>query len=244
MTAPSTLSISQLCKSKLHFDFAYLLTRLDVNNAASFNLIFFSCRLAEEYGLELIYNKKFHQVYEEASQELDFNQLLYRMNVISEEGHLSAEEWEAASTLRNIVAEITVLSYAPAGCPNIILSFCLLLTNRCILGICFQEEVNNGNILICTVKRPSECISFVLCLCGVSWVYKLALRLCKEWRGVLRRRRGLNSNYTPLTRTTVKVSPAAPHPSRSFTKMPNHTENTTNMPKAKIADIMRSSWIV
>lgn len=64
------------------------------------NLTFFHlcwCRLAEEYGLELIYNKKFHQVYEEASQELDFNQLLYRMNVISEEGHLSADEWEAAS---------------------------------------------------------------------------------------------------------------------------------------------------
>jgi mRNA (guanine-N7-)-methyltransferase len=54
-------------------------------------------RLAEEYGLELIYNKKFHQVYEEASQELDFNQLLYRMNVISENGSLSADEWEAAS---------------------------------------------------------------------------------------------------------------------------------------------------
>ncbi|KAF9571781.1 mRNA cap guanine-N7 methyltransferase [Mortierella alpina] len=54
-------------------------------------------KLAEEYGLELIYNKKFHQVYEEASQELDFNQLLYRMNVISEDGNLSAEEWEAAN---------------------------------------------------------------------------------------------------------------------------------------------------
>ncbi|KAI7828789.1 guanine-N(7)-methyltransferase domain-containing protein [Gamsiella multidivaricata] len=54
-------------------------------------------KLAEEYGLELIYNKKFHQVYEEASQELDFNQLLYRMNVISEDGHLSADEWEAAN---------------------------------------------------------------------------------------------------------------------------------------------------
>jgi len=54
-------------------------------------------RLAEEYGLELVYNKKFHQVYEEASQETDFNQLLYRMNVISEDGHLSGDEWEAAS---------------------------------------------------------------------------------------------------------------------------------------------------
>ncbi|KAF9361723.1 mRNA cap guanine-N7 methyltransferase [Mortierella sp. NVP85] len=54
-------------------------------------------RLAEEYGLELIYNKKFHQVYEEASQETDFNQLLYRMNVISEDGHLSEDEWEAAN---------------------------------------------------------------------------------------------------------------------------------------------------
>ncbi|KAG0365368.1 mRNA cap guanine-N7 methyltransferase [Mortierella sp. AD032] len=54
-------------------------------------------KLAEEYGLELIYNKKFHQVYEEASQEMDFNQLLYRMNVVSENGSLSAEEWEAAN---------------------------------------------------------------------------------------------------------------------------------------------------
>ncbi|GJJ67892.1 mRNA (guanine-N7-)-methyltransferase [Entomortierella parvispora] len=54
-------------------------------------------KLAEEYGLELIYNKKFHQVYEEASQEHDFNQLLYRMNVISENGSLSADEWEAAN---------------------------------------------------------------------------------------------------------------------------------------------------
>ncbi|KAF9437810.1 mRNA cap guanine-N7 methyltransferase [Entomortierella beljakovae] len=53
--------------------------------------------LAAEYGLELVYNKKFHQVYEEASQEHDFNQLLYRMNVISEDGNLSADEWEAAN---------------------------------------------------------------------------------------------------------------------------------------------------
>lgn len=36
-------------------------------------------------------------MYEEASQELDFNQLLYRMNVVSENGSLSADEWEAAS---------------------------------------------------------------------------------------------------------------------------------------------------
>lgn len=63
-------------------------------------------RLAEEYGLELIYNKKFHQVYEEASQELDFNQLLYRMNVISEGGSLSADEWEAASKFNSFTTPV------------------------------------------------------------------------------------------------------------------------------------------
>ncbi|KAF9972222.1 mRNA cap guanine-N7 methyltransferase [Actinomortierella ambigua] len=53
--------------------------------------------LAEEYGLELVYNKKFHQVYEEASKEPELKDLLYRMNVIQDRAHLSEDEWEAAN---------------------------------------------------------------------------------------------------------------------------------------------------
>jgi hypothetical protein len=74
-----------------------VLTRRKIIEKLMGNYLLHFDRLAEEYGLELIYNKKFHQVYEEASQELDFNQLLYRMNVVSENGSLSADEWEAAS---------------------------------------------------------------------------------------------------------------------------------------------------
>lgn len=59
-------------------------------------------RLAEEYGLELVYNKQFHHVYEDFSKEPDFNQLLYRMNVIQDDGHLSADEWEAASMSKSL----------------------------------------------------------------------------------------------------------------------------------------------
>ncbi|KAG0228801.1 mRNA cap guanine-N7 methyltransferase [Actinomortierella wolfii] len=54
-------------------------------------------KLAGEYGLELVYNKKFHEVYQEASKEPELRELLYRMNVIQDNAHLSEDEWEAAN---------------------------------------------------------------------------------------------------------------------------------------------------
>lgn len=112
----------------------------------------------------MIYNKKFHQVYEEASQELDFNQLLYRMNVISEEGHLSADEWEAASKTTLFDAKkknygtVIVLPIRSLTKKNAFHVF--LLTNRHLPGVCFQEEVIINHISICTVK-------LVFSLCSV-----------------------------------------------------------------------------
>jgi len=55
--------------------------------------------LAAEYGLELKYKKRFHDVYDEAKDEQMFRELLYVMKVIREnpaDGEMSEAEWEAA----------------------------------------------------------------------------------------------------------------------------------------------------
>ncbi|CAG8539730.1 12640_t:CDS:2 [Ambispora leptoticha] len=54
-------------------------------------------QLASEYGLKLVYKKRFHDLYNEAKEETAFRDLLYTMKVIKpSEGEMSEEEWEAA----------------------------------------------------------------------------------------------------------------------------------------------------
>ncbi|KAG9288312.1 hypothetical protein G9A89_021343 [Geosiphon pyriformis] len=57
-------------------------------------------QLASEYGLRLIYKKRFHDLYDEAKEESVFRDLLYSMRVINPNmGEMSEEEWEAAYIL-------------------------------------------------------------------------------------------------------------------------------------------------
>ncbi|KND04978.1 mRNA (guanine-N7)-methyltransferase [Spizellomyces punctatus DAOM BR117] len=53
-------------------------------------------KLALEYGLELEYKKPFHEIFQEESQNEQHRNLLYRMNVVNDEGTISADEWEVA----------------------------------------------------------------------------------------------------------------------------------------------------
>ena len=54
-------------------------------------------RIANENGLELIYSKEFHELFEE---EIDNNEksvnLLYHMRVLDQNGTISSDEWEAS----------------------------------------------------------------------------------------------------------------------------------------------------
>jgi mRNA (guanine-N7-)-methyltransferase len=56
-------------------------------------------KLAAEYGLELRFKRRFHDVYHEAKEERMYRDLLYFMKVIREnsaDGEMSEAEWEAA----------------------------------------------------------------------------------------------------------------------------------------------------
>ena len=81
--------------------------------------------IAEELGLELIYHKEFHQVFEDdlANQpELD---LLYRMSVLNEQGTISNDEWEAIGNFCRFIAYSTN-------------------QNRALRCICVQEATDLG----------------------------------------------------------------------------------------------------
>ena len=56
-------------------------------------------RLAGEYGLRLVYKKRFHEVLEEEQSSRDFGPLLKKMGVLNDLGESSMDEdqWEAAS---------------------------------------------------------------------------------------------------------------------------------------------------
>ena len=56
-------------------------------------------RLAAEYGLEPVYKKEFHQVFEEHQDNPEFAQLLQRMHVVDSNGesHMDEDQWDAAS---------------------------------------------------------------------------------------------------------------------------------------------------
>jgi mRNA (guanine-N7-)-methyltransferase len=53
--------------------------------------------LASEYGLELVYKKRFHDLYNEAKEDSHYRELLYNMRVIDkrDEEEMSDDEWEA-----------------------------------------------------------------------------------------------------------------------------------------------------
>jgi mRNA (guanine-N7-)-methyltransferase len=55
--------------------------------------------MASEYGLDLLYKKEFHQVFEEHQDHPEFKPLLVRMKVVDEDGASAMDEdqWEAAS---------------------------------------------------------------------------------------------------------------------------------------------------
>ncbi|RGB32408.1 guanine-N(7)-methyltransferase domain-containing protein [Rhizophagus diaphanus] len=54
-------------------------------------------KLAQQYGLELIYKKRFHDLYNEFKEETHYRELLYSMRVIDKRGEdeMSDDEWEA-----------------------------------------------------------------------------------------------------------------------------------------------------
>lgn len=67
-----------------------------------------TCRLAAEYGLELIYKDEFHYLYQTEQDHPEFGQLLRKMKVLDLEGNsqMDAEQWEAASTLAPFPCEL------------------------------------------------------------------------------------------------------------------------------------------
>ncbi|TFK89266.1 hypothetical protein K466DRAFT_645030 [Polyporus arcularius HHB13444] len=56
-------------------------------------------RMASEYGLELVYKKEFHQIFEEHAEHPEFAPLLERMRVVDSNGesHMDEDQWEAAN---------------------------------------------------------------------------------------------------------------------------------------------------
>ncbi|KAI0695410.1 mRNA capping enzyme-domain-containing protein [Cerioporus squamosus] len=56
-------------------------------------------RMASEYGLELVYKKEFHQIFEEHSELPEFAPLLQRMHVVDSNGEsqMDEDQWEAAN---------------------------------------------------------------------------------------------------------------------------------------------------
>ncbi|GBC03800.1 hypothetical protein RclHR1_05320017 [Rhizophagus clarus] len=54
-------------------------------------------KLASQYGLELVYKKRFHDLYNEVKEEPHYRELLYSMRVIDKrnEEEMSDDEWEA-----------------------------------------------------------------------------------------------------------------------------------------------------
>ncbi|KAJ3117752.1 mRNA cap guanine-N7 methyltransferase [Phlyctochytrium bullatum] len=52
-------------------------------------------KIAREYGLKLLLSKGFHELFQEEVKDRNNSQLLYRMNVLDENGTISEAEWEA-----------------------------------------------------------------------------------------------------------------------------------------------------
>ncbi|KAI9104674.1 guanine-N(7)-methyltransferase [Phlyctochytrium arcticum] len=50
--------------------------------------------MAKEYGMELIYRKPFHQIFNEEKEDRESLGLLKRMNVLNEEGTIGMDEWD------------------------------------------------------------------------------------------------------------------------------------------------------
>lgn len=52
--------------------------------------------IAGQFGLDLVYNKDFHELFMEERQNEANLALLYKMNVLDQNGTISSDEWEAS----------------------------------------------------------------------------------------------------------------------------------------------------
>lgn len=62
-------------------------------------LLLTGCRLAQEYGLHLLYKAEFHDIFEAEREHREYKPLLQRMNVVSASGEsqMDEDQWDAAS---------------------------------------------------------------------------------------------------------------------------------------------------
>jgi hypothetical protein len=67
------------------------------DNTLSLSILY---RLAEDYKLQLVYKKDFHEVFMEHRENPEFGPLLVKMKVVDANGESAMDEaqWEAAST--------------------------------------------------------------------------------------------------------------------------------------------------
>ncbi|CAI2193454.1 13019_t:CDS:10, partial [Funneliformis geosporum] len=79
-------------------------------------------KLANEYGLQLEYKRRFHDLYNEAKEDSHYKDLLYTMRVVDrfDEEEMSEEEWEATGASAGI-GEACAKEFAKAG-SNLILA--------------------------------------------------------------------------------------------------------------------------
>jgi mRNA (guanine-N7-)-methyltransferase len=61
-------------------------------------------RLSLEFGLELLYKREFHQVFDEHQSHPEFGPLMVRMKVKQENGDsiMTEDQWDAASLLPSL----------------------------------------------------------------------------------------------------------------------------------------------
>ncbi|KAJ3203485.1 mRNA cap guanine-N7 methyltransferase [Entophlyctis luteolus] len=57
---------------------------------------------AAERGLELVYERPFHELFEEEIRDRENLSLLYRMRVVDENGTISADEWEVSGLYKAV----------------------------------------------------------------------------------------------------------------------------------------------
>lgn len=78
--------------------------------------------MAQEYGLQLVYKKEFHDIFQEEQDHKDFGPLLQRMKVVAANGEseMDEDQWEAASESFIFIGVSTCLDgifrYLPGLC--------------------------------------------------------------------------------------------------------------------------------
>jgi len=59
--------------------------------------------IAEQYGLELIYNKNFQDIYTENCKDREYEKLLRKMKCLKDDGTINTYEWEAFGIYQAII---------------------------------------------------------------------------------------------------------------------------------------------